>query len=145
MALERLTLPAWLLTLIERRRTLETALRQVLPEELSRHVFLLNVRGETLVLGCDVHALITPLRFKAPELLAAVRAHLRTHPPVRVAWRTLPPAAPPMTSANRPRFPSSEVAEGIAAAARHVSDPHLSAALHQLARTLYKKACNSSS
>ncbi|MDM7322252.1 MAG: DciA family protein [Gammaproteobacteria bacterium] len=139
MALERLTLPATLLAHIQRRKTLEDALRRALPEELGKHVFLLNVRGDTLVLGCDVQALITPLRFHAPRLLAAAGEILNEGGPVRVAWRTLPPPSPARSSQLHPRYPSPEIAEGIEAAARYVTDPALSSALHRLARAVGKR------
>ncbi|HER20444.1 MAG TPA: DUF721 domain-containing protein, partial [Chromatiales bacterium] len=93
MALERPTLPTTRLAHVQRRKALQDALRRALPEELGRHVFLLNVRGETLVLGSDVQALITPLRFQAPQLLAAAAEILNEGKPVRIAWRTIP--APP--------------------------------------------------
>ncbi|MFZ5537411.1 MAG: DciA family protein [Pseudomonadota bacterium] len=138
MALERPTLPATLLAHIQRRQALEDALRRALPEELGRHVFLLNVRGDTLVLGCDVQALITPLRFQAPQLLAAAGEILNEGRPVRIAWRTLPPP-PERTSPLHPRYPSAEIAEGVEAAARCVTDPKLGAALHRLARAVGKR------
>ncbi|MEW6729671.1 MAG: DciA family protein, partial [Pseudomonadota bacterium] len=138
MTLERPTLPATLLAHIQRRKALEDALRRALPEELGRHVFLLNVRGDTLVLGCDVQALITPLRFQAPQLLAAAGEMLNEGRPVRIAWRTLP-SPPERTSQLHPRYPSAEIAEGVEAAARCVSDPMLGPALHRLARAVGKK------
>lgn len=138
MALERPTLPATLLAHIQRRKALEDALRRALPEELGRHVFLLNVRGDTLVLGCDVQALVTPLRFHAPQLLAAAGEILNEGRPVRVAWRTLP-SPPERTSQLHPRYPSAEIAEGVAAAARCVTDPTLGSALQRLARAVGKR------
>ncbi|MEF3193798.1 MAG: DUF721 domain-containing protein [Halothiobacillaceae bacterium] len=138
MALERLTLPATLLARIQRRKALEDALRRALPEELGRHVFLLNVRGDTLVLGCDVQALITPLRFHAPQLLAAASAILDEGRPVRIAWRSVPPPPAPATQ-RHPRYPSAEIAEGVAAAARCVTDPTLGSALQRLARAVGKR------
>jgi len=138
MALKRPSLPATLLARIQRRKALEDALRRALPEELGRHVFLLNVRGETLVLGSDVQALITPLRFQAPQLLAAAAEILNESQPVRIAWRTIP--VPHSTSKPpSPRHPSPEVAEGVAAAAQCIADPQLGSALHRLARTLGRK------
>lgn len=138
MALERLPLPATLLAHLQRRTALEDTLRRALPEELARHVFLLNVRGDTLVLGCDVQALITPLRFQAPKLLAAAGEILNEGRPVRVAWRTLPPPTQ-RDSQLRPRYPSVEIARGIEAAARCVTDPALGSALHRLARAVDKR------
>ncbi|MEW6692341.1 MAG: DciA family protein [Pseudomonadota bacterium] len=138
MALERPPLPTTLLAHIQRRKALEDALRRALPEELGRHVFLLNVRGDTLVLGCDVQALITPLRFQAPQLLAAAGEILNEGRPVRIAWRTLP-SPPERTSQLHPRYPSAEIAEGVEAAARCVTDPTLGSALHRLARAVGKR------
>lgn len=138
MALERLPIPATLLAHLQRRQALEDALRRALPEELGRHVFLLNVRGDTLVLGCDVQALITPLRFQAPKLLAAASEIFHEGRPVRVAWRTLPPP-PERSSPLHPRYPSAEIAEGVEAAARCVTDPKLGAALHRLARAVGRR------
>ncbi|MGK0674038.1 MAG: DciA family protein [Halothiobacillaceae bacterium] len=135
MAFDRPTLPATLLALIQRRKALEDALRRDLPEELGRHVFLLNLRGDTLVLGCDVQALITPLRFQAPRMLAAVGEILSEGRPVRIAWRALPPPFK-RSSRLRPRYPSAEIAEGVEAAARCVTDPMLSSALHRLAQAV---------
>lgn len=138
MALERPTLPTALLAHVQRRKALEDALRRALPEELARHVFLLNVRGETLVLGSDAQALITPLRFKAPQLLAAAAEILNEGKPVRIAWRTMP--SPPASGAHpHPRYPSAEVAEGVEAAAQCIEDPQLGSALHRLAQTLGKQ------
>lgn len=138
MALERPPLPATLLAHIQRRKALEDALRRALPEELGRHVFLLNVRGDTLVLGSDVQALITPLRFQAPQLLAAAAEILNEGRPVRIAWRTVPAPPAPATHLH-PHYPSAEIAEGVEAAAQCVADPQLGSALHRLARTLGRK------
>lgn len=137
MALERPNLPTTLLAHVQRRKTLQDALRRALPEELGRHVFLLNVRGETLVLGSDVQALITPLRFQAPQLLAAAAEILAEGKPVRIAWRTIPPP-PAAGESPHPRYPSPEVAAGVEAAAQCVEDPRLGSALHRLAKTLGK-------
>jgi hypothetical protein len=116
---------------------LEKVLREALPRELASHVFLLNVQGETLVLGSDTQALITPLRFQAPLLLAAARKVLKDSPPVRVAWRTMPHAMPEKTALH-PQRPSAEVASNLESAAGSVEDPQLSAALHRLASAMRK-------
>lgn len=137
MALERPPIPASLLAHIRRRRALETALRKALPEDLASHVFLLNVRGGTLVMGCDSQAMITPLRFQAPALLEAAREVLDETRPLRVAWRTMPPPAG-REEAHAARRPSHETAEGIAAAASCVEDEALRQALNDLAQTLDK-------
>ncbi len=135
MALDRPRLPPALLARIRHHQALEDALRCALPDEFARHVFLLHVRGGTLVLACDVQALITPLRFYAPKLLAAAAELIGEDPPVRIAWRALPApqARPP---ALQPLYPSAATAEGIEAAARHVKDENLGQALLGLALTL---------
>ena len=135
MALERPTLPSGLLAQIRRRQSLERALRGALPKELASHVFLLNVRGDTLVLGSDVQALITPLRFQAPQLLATAREVLNEGAPVRVAWRTIPPP-PQRHEVRHPQRPSDETANVIESAAGSVDDPQLSQALHRLAQAM---------
>ncbi|MGC8732246.1 MAG: hypothetical protein ACP5RC_08315, partial [Halothiobacillaceae bacterium] len=58
--------------------------------------------------------------------------------PVRIAWRTLP-SPPERTSQLHPRYPSTEIAEGVEAAARCVTDPTLGSALHRLARAVGKR------
>ncbi|MEW6764572.1 MAG: DciA family protein [Pseudomonadota bacterium] len=138
MTLERPALPSGLLAHIRRRQMLESALRASLPEELATHVFLLNVRGGTLVLGCDVQALVTPLRFHAPQLLAAARTILSADAPVRVAWRTITPpkVALPQT---RLRRHAPETADSLDQAARCIEDAPLSSALHHLAEAMRRK------
>ncbi len=138
MTLERPALPSGLLAHVQRRQRLESALRASLPEELATHVFLLNVRGRTLVLGCDVQALVTPLRFHAPQLLAAARTILTADAPVRVAWRSI---TTPTATLPRPRLRrhAPETADSLDQAARCIEDPHLSSALHHLAEAMRRK------
>lgn len=144
MALERPPLPPSLIAQTQRRQALQVALRRALPDELARHMFLLNVRGGTLVMGCDAQALVTPLRFHAPALLDAARNMLIGETcPARVAWRTIPPQ-PRRKPLHGPRGVSPETAEGVAMAARCVEDTHLRDALSALAHSLARRRAHES-
>ncbi len=118
--------------------TMQQAIRNSLPSELAPHVTLLNLRSGTLILASDEQALITALRFCAPQVLHAVNALLPEPSAQRVAWRTL------QRSGNVPRptrhAPSSICGELMHSMAGEIEDTRLRSAVQKLAATLHRKA-----
>lgn len=138
MALQQPKLPPLLLKLAQRNQILERAVRSSLPKELASHVTLINLRGGTLILGSDMQAHITTLRFHAPQILQTVNIQLPSGGALRVAWRTVPP--PTIAQRNKPlRTPSPATIQSITAAAECVQDSSLRDALQGLARAMRPK------
>lgn len=138
MALERLSLPTGLLKHMQQHQAMQQAIHASLSNELAAHVTYINLRGGTLILGCDQQSLLTTLRFCAPQILAAVNALLPTPSALRVAWRTLNTHSPERNRRVQ-RQVSALSAQHIATAAHTIEDAALRAAMQRLAQTMRAK------
>ncbi|MEW5837226.1 MAG: DciA family protein [Pseudomonadota bacterium] len=137
MALQRPTLPASLLRQAMEHQMLQQAICASLSPDLASHVTLINLRGGTLILGCDQQGLITTLRFCAPQILAAVNGLLPEPSALRVAWRALPPPATTQPHAARLR-PSEASMQALHMGASATQDAELRLALQKLAKSVQK-------
>jgi hypothetical protein len=138
MALQHPKLPPLLLKLAQRNQILEKVIRSSLPKELASHVTLLNLRGGTLILGSDMQAHITTLRFHAPQILHVVNTQLTSESALRVAWRTI--QSPTFAQRKKlVRTSSPATIQSIASAAECVQDSNLRGALQGLARAMRPK------
>lgn len=138
MALVRPNLPSGVLKHVRQHQAMQQAIRAALPVTMAEHVSYINLRGGTLILGCDQQNLVTTLRFCAPQLLTTVNALLPEPSALRVAWRTLAaPARPTPKAMQRQLSPSS--IELVATTAKTIQDPALSAAMQGLAHAMRSK------
>jgi hypothetical protein len=117
----------------ERLNTLNAAVLSCLPAGLSRHARIATMRDGCLVLQADSPAWAAELRYKTPEILAALAAipEFASIRSIRVKNRvSSEPAAAPRI--ERPVI-SQQSARSITAHAAHVKDERLRAALLRLA------------
>ena len=140
MALQRPSLPVSLLKQAHQHQHMQHAIRTSLGVELGRHVTFINLRGGTLILGCDQQSMVTTLRFCAPQILAAVNALLPSASALRVAWRTQSASAKPRSSRASLRRPSADTVETVATTARCIQDSELRNAMQNLAQAMRAKA-----
>ncbi|MGD9888858.1 MAG: DciA family protein [Halothiobacillaceae bacterium] len=138
MALVRPNLPSSVLKHVREHQAMQQAIRAALPAAMAEHVSYLNLRGGTLILGCDRQSLVTTLRFCAPQLLASVNALLPEPSALRVAWRTLDAPAR-LTPKTMQRQLSPHSIELVATTAKTIQDPALSAAMQKLAHAMRRK------
>ena len=138
MALERPNLPSSILKHVRQHQAMQQAIRAALPATMAEHVSYINLRGGTLILGCDKQSLVTTLRFCAPQLLTTVNALLPEPSALRVAWRSFTPPKHPTPKAIQHQL-SPRSMELVASTAKAIQDPALSAAMQKLAHAMRRK------
>ncbi len=139
MTLQRPSLPASLLKQAQQHQHMQQAIRTSLGADLGAHVTFINLRGGTLILGCNQQSMLTTLRFCAPKILDAVNALLPTASALRVAWRTQGAFAAPRPARARPRRPSANTIQTVTTSASYIHDPELRNAMQNLAQAMRAK------
>ena len=140
MALQRPSLPASLLKQAQQHQHMQQAIRASLGVDLGAHVTFINLRGGTLILGCNQQSMVTTLRFCAPRILDAVNALLPTASALRVAWRTQSAFATPRSPRTNALRPSADTIQTVTTSADCIHDPELRNAMQNLAQAMRAKA-----
>lgn len=104
-----------------------------LPPRLAAHVRLANIRDGCLVLQADSSAWATQVRYKAPEILAALGGEPEFAGVRSIRVRNAPRDYEPPAATRRATLSASSAAS-IDAQADTITDPALRAALHRLTR-----------
>ena len=139
MALQRPILPAGLVKQAQQHQQMQQAIRASLSADLAAHVTFINLRGGTLILGCNQQSMVTTLRFCAPQILNAVNALLPTPSALRVAWRTQSAFTTLRPSHAHALRPSADTLQTITTSASSIHDPELRNAMQNLARAMRAK------
>ncbi|MGH8272295.1 MAG: DciA family protein [Gammaproteobacteria bacterium] len=123
-------LPSALCARARRLATLRDALAAILTAEEAPHFVGVSAHANELVIFTDSPAWCTRLRYRSPQLEAAVQSLYERTP--RLVFRTQPPQF--RSTAPPPRQPLSErAAATLNASARTIADAPLAAALRRLA------------
>jgi hypothetical protein len=125
------------LPILERARRLqhlEKAVLQLLPENLSAHCKVLNLKSEILVLATSSPAWAARLRFAAPNLLKQLECQLALTTTIRTIQVKIDPETVEIQSLKKQQ-PKLSLASGtlLAQTANSVNHPALQEALYRLA------------
>ena len=116
----------------QRLEGLRQRLLRFLPAEAAPHCLGADLKDGTLTLFLDSGAWATTLRYRQPELLAAMRRNLDA-PCHTLRFRVLPDPLPGVPPKPAPKSLSVETQKLLASTAEGMDDPLLSAALRRLA------------
>lgn len=110
-------------------KALDEVIKTLLDEKLRHHCTVINYRGHRVIIAVDNAAFGTLLRFQLPELLSTLRQNPAFASVAGLDYYvrpTVPLASPALTEI---REISTKTAQNIDAAAAHITDPVLKAAL----------------
>lgn len=117
----------------ERLATLDRLFGRELPPALRAHCRLAAVRDGCLLVHADSAAWATQLRYRAPEIIAALPDEPEFGGVRSLRVRTQARGEPPVPVAKRASL-SRAAADAISTQAEHIDDARLRAALQRLAR-----------